>query len=109
AHGVQLPEQDCRPGCSRPTVPSADASVPTLAGERLVPQTGLENTCRYKFGVNITEKKARSEASRKLRLGGTSRGATPPGRVLLDPWWSPQSWLFFQLRLTRRKAFGSMA
>src|SRR5262245_42742992 len=46
-----------------PTVPFADTSVPTLAGERLAAQTSLENTCRYKFGVNITKTEARSEAS----------------------------------------------
>ena len=49
------------------TVPFADASAPTLAGERLVPQTSLANTWRYKFGVNITKTGARSEASRNLR------------------------------------------
>src|SRR5262249_17773193 len=67
AHGVQLPEQDYRPGCLRPTLPFSHASGPTLAGERLVPQTSLENTCRHQFGVNITETEARSEASRNLR------------------------------------------
>src|SRR5262249_52769447 len=66
AHGVQLPEKDCRPGCLRADA-FADTSVPTLAGERLALQTSLENTCRYKFGVNITKTEARSEASRNLR------------------------------------------
>ena len=30
------------------------------------------------------------------------------GKIAVGPWWSPRSWLFFQLTRTRKKSFGSI-
>src|SRR6478736_292021 len=101
------PEQDCRPGCLRLTVPLADASVPTLAGERLVSQSKLGNAADINFVLTSFEQGPVRGLKGTCVQGGTSRCATSPGRLLLDPWWSPRSSPFVQPALTRKKRFGS--
>src|SRR6185312_11205216 len=63
------PEQDCRLGCLRQTVPLADASVPTLAGERLVPQSKLGNAADINFVLTSLEQGANQRSQGNLRSG----------------------------------------
>src|SRR6476660_9533548 len=79
------PEQDCRPGCLRLTVPLADASVPTLAGERLVSQSKLGNAGDINFVLTSSEQRPNQRSHGNLRSGRNFAMRNLAGKIAVGP------------------------